>query len=134
MLFRSYTVYLLRTAGCRRVPLLLVFLVIFLRFCARSESTAAHAAANVILWSVPPRSPDLNPIEKFWAWLRNRLRQRDLEDLRAGRPALGKTAFKARARAVCRSQHAQHVAAACALGLRKVCLEVVAKKGAMARS
>ena len=116
-----YAVYLLRTAGYRRVPTLLVF-------------TAAHAAANVILWSVPPRSPDLNPIEKFGAWLRNRLRQRDLEDLLAGRPALGKTAFKARVRAVCRSQHAQRVAAACALGLRMFCLEVVAKKAAMARS
>ena len=33
-----------------------------------------------------------------------------------------------------RSQHALRVATACALGLRKVCLEVVAKKGAMARS
>ena len=76
----------------------------------------------------------MNPIEKFWAWLRNRLRQRDLEDLQAGWPALGKTAFKARVRAICRSQHARRVAAACALGLRKVCLEVIAKKGAMARS
>ena len=46
----------------------------------------------------------------------------------------GKTAFKARVRAICRSQHARRVAAACALGLRKVCLEVIAKKGAMARS
>ena len=69
-------------------------------FLRTRDSAAAHAAANVILWSVPPRSPDLNPIEKFWAWLRNRLRQRDLEDLQAGRPALGKTAFKARVRAI----------------------------------
>ena len=57
-----------------------------------------------------------------------------LDDQQAGRPALGKTAFKARVRAICRSQHARRVAAACALGLRKVCLEVIAKKGAMARS
>ena len=103
-------------------------------FLRTRDSAAAHATANVILCSVPPRSPDLNPIEKFWAWLRNRLRQRDLEDLQAGRPALGKNAVKDRVRAICRSQHARRVAAACALGLRKVCLEVIAKKGAMARS
>ena len=47
---------------------------------------------------------------------------------------MGKTAFKARVRAICRSHRAQRVAANCALGLRKVCLEVIAKRGAMARS
>ena len=46
------------------------------------------------------------------SWLRNRLRQRDLEDLQAGRPALGKTAFKTRVRATCHSQYARRVAAA----------------------
>ena len=46
-------------------------------------------AGAEVIWTAA-YSPDLNPIEKFWAWLRNRLRQRDLEDLQAGRPALGK--------------------------------------------
>ena len=85
-------------------------------------------------WSVPPRSPDLNPIEKCWSWLRKETRKRDLGDLRAKRPPLRKTAFKARVRAICRSAKAQQVAAACARGLRKVCKEVIAKRGAMARS
>ena len=25
---------------------------------------------DISLWHVPARSPDLNPVEKFWAWLR----------------------------------------------------------------
>ena len=109
MAVRTYS----ETLSCRRVPLLQVLSVLLVSL------TSAPLA-----WLA----------EKFWAWLRNRLRQRDPEDLQAGRPALGKTAFKARVRAICRSQHARRVAAACALGLRKVCLEVIAKKGAMARS
>ena len=86
------------------------------------------------MWGMPPRSPDLNPIEKYWAWLRKEIRRRDLGDLRAKRPPLAKTAFKARVRAICASPKAQRAAAACARGLRKVCKEVVAKRGAMARS
>ena len=103
-------------------------------FLRARDSTAAHRHSKVTLWAVPARSPDLNPIEKFWSWLRTQLRQRDLADLQAGRPPMGRVAFKARVRAICRSQRAQRVARACALGLRKVCQEVVMKKGAMARS
>ena len=28
----------------------------------------AYASRNIHLWGVPPRSPDLNPIEMFWSW------------------------------------------------------------------
>ncbi|CAE8704661.1 unnamed protein product [Polarella glacialis] len=103
-------------------------------FLRTQVSQAAHKAQGISLWSVPPRSPDLNPVEKFWAWLRRTLRQKDWADLRAGRKALDKKAYQARVRSTCRTKRAQAVAASCAGGLRKVCKEVVAKKGAMARS
>jgi len=34
----------------------------------------AHAAECTIIF-LPPYSPDFNPIEKFWAWLKNKLRE-----------------------------------------------------------
>ena len=71
-----------------------------------------------------------NPVEKFWSWLRRRLRALDSRDAVKKRPVLSKMAYKARVRAVCRSKRAQAVASACALGLKKVCREVVKKKGA----
>ena len=43
-----------------------------------------------------PKSPDLNPVEMFWGWLRKKLRSMDLEDLRKKRRPLGKTAYTAR--------------------------------------
>ena len=67
---------------------------------------AAHRAAKIKLWKMPARSPDLNPVERYWAWLRRKLRAMDLQDAVAGRPTLGKTAYKARVRAVCRSKKA----------------------------
>ena len=85
---------------------------------------------RVVLWDMPPRSPDLNPVEKFWAWLRRRLRALDLAALQKKRKSLGKAAYQERVRSVCRSQQAQRVAAACARSFRKTCLEVVRKKGA----
>ena len=86
------------------------------------------------LWHVPPKSPDLNPAENFWSWLRRDLRSKDLADLRAGRPAISKFAFKARVRNLCGTQRAAAVARACARRLRKTCAEVVRKRGARARS
>ena len=85
------------------------------------------------MWKTPAKSPDLNPIEKFWAWLRRQLRARDFKDLKAGRPVPGKTAYRQRVRNILRSAKAQTHAAACARGLRKVCAEVVKKHGAASR-
>ena len=81
------------------------------------------------LLRIPAKSPDLNPVERFWAWLRKRLRALDLADAVAKRPVLGKTAYKARVQRV-KGQKAQRVAANCAISLRKKCREVVLKKGA----
>ena len=48
----------------------------------------------------------------------------------AGRPTLGKTAYKARVRAVCRSKKAQQVAASQAKLMKRVCNLVIKKRGA----
>ena len=59
-------------------------------FAHRCTSKPAMAAAGVRAWRVPASSPDLNPVEKFWAWLRRRIRIKDCEDLRRRRPPIGK--------------------------------------------
>ena len=82
------------------------------------------------MWRIPARSPDLNPIERFWSWLRRALRAKDLADVVAKRPVLGKSAYIARVRRVLKAKRAQTCAANCVKSLRKVCLEVVEKKGA----
>ena len=86
------------------------------------------------LWQIPPRSPDLNPIENFWAWLRRRLRAIDFADLRAKRAVPGKMVYRQRVRNVLRSAAAVKQAAACAKGLRKVCEEVWRKNGAASQA
>ena len=89
-----------------------------------------HRTAGIKLWKIPSKSPDLNPIECFWAWLRKKLRSMDLADAVKGRNVLGKTAYIERARRVLKSQKAQGVAKNQANTLRKVCTAVVQKKGA----
>ena len=103
-------------------------------FLRAPASRAAHGKVSVRLWGIPPGSPDLNPVEKFWSWLRRRLVALDLRDLKKRRVALGRAAFKLRVQSICRSQKAQRVAASCALGLKKVCREVIRLGGGMARS
>ena len=103
-------------------------------FLHTAASSRALADEGITLWRTPPGSPDLNPIEKMWAWLRRRLREKHREDLRRKRPVLGRMAFQARVRAVLASAKAQAVASNIAASFRKTCKEVVAKKGDMARS
>ena len=61
------------------------------------------------------------------------MRLKDLADLRARRPAIGKTAYKARVRQLMKTKKAQAVASRIAEGFRKTCKEVRRKKGAAAR-
>ena len=100
------------------------------KFLKAKVSLEAYKAKGLKMEFVPPRSPDLNPIERFWSWLRRALRKRDLEDLMQKRPLLGRTAFKARVRAIIRSQKAREVAKNYVRGFRKVCQTVSKKKGA----
>ena len=75
----------------------------------------------------------LNPIEKFWARLRNMLRQMDLEDLRRGRRPVNKAGLQWRVRTLCRTKRAQRVVVACMQGIRRVAREVLFKKGSATR-
>ena len=102
-------------------------------FLRARAAQAQYARIHVQLWKIPPGSPDLNPVERFWAWLRTALRQLDLQDAVAKRPVLGKAAYKERIKRICKSKRAQSVAVNIAGGLKKVCLEVVANKGAASR-
>ena len=65
-------------------------------FLHTKASKVAHASQNLKVWQVPPSSPDLNPVEKFWGWLRRQLRSKDLADLSKNRPVLFKDKYKAR--------------------------------------
>ena len=99
------------------------------KFLKSKKSMKAYGS-NVKLWFVPPRSPDLNPVEKFWAWLRKELRRKDLQDLQQKRQVIGRTVYIARVRTLMRSKRAQTVASNIAAGFRKVCKTVSKKKGA----
>ena len=99
-------------------------------FLTSTACQRAHERAKVILWHVPAHSPDLNPVEKYWGWLRKKLRAMDLADALAKRPVLGKTAYRARVRRVIKSAKSQTVAGNFAQGLRATCKRVVAAKGA----
>ena len=90
----------------------------------------AHETANVELRHIPPRSPDLNPVERLWGWLRKRLRAMDLADLKAGRKAVKTRALKARVSALLRSQAAKKVGRSFLLSLRKTCEDVNRRRGA----
>jgi hypothetical protein len=93
-------------------------------------TTETVAEQGVSLWHIPPRSPDLNPVEKCWAWLRREQRRLDLQDRSKKKRPLSKSAYAARVRSLCGSQRAQRVASNFAKGLKRVCNEVIAKKGA----
>ena len=99
-------------------------------FLSSEACQAEHRRASVSLWRIPPHSPDLNPVERFWSWLRRKLRAMDLNDAVACRPALGKQAYVARVRRVLKTKKAQTVAANVAKGLRNTCRAVLAAKGA----
>ena len=92
----------------------------------------AYRAKHVDLWSVPAKSPDLNPVEMFWGWLRKKLREMDLADMQKKRRPMGKTAYTMRVKSVMRSQKAQAVAKNIAKRFQKACKQVVARKGAAA--
>ena len=59
-----------------------------------------HKDMHLPLNHVHPRSPDLNPVEMYWAWLRKKLRKMDLDDLLAKRPAIQRAGLKTRVRAL----------------------------------
>jgi transposase len=93
-------------------------------FLLTDEAYKTYRKQGVRLRTIPPRSPDLNPIEKFWGWLRRDLARRDLKDLSDGKPVPPKKLYLKRVQAVLRSRRAQEVASNCAKRFRKDCQEV----------
>ena len=102
-------------------------------FLDASPSIAAHGRAQVELWHIPAKSPGLNPAEKFWSWLRRKLRAMDLADLSARRAPMQKCTLRTRVRNLLQTQQAKRAAGNCASGLRRVCREVVRLRGAATR-
>ena len=98
-------------------------------FLSTNLAAAAHREVGVTLWQVPPRSPDLNPVERFWSWLKKHLRAMDLRDAIAKRPPLSKTAYAMRVRQVCKSQKSQQVAMNQVKIQRRVCKKIIKVKG-----
>ncbi len=84
-------------------------------FLRTASSKPAYKDQKIKLWGIPAKSPDLNPVEKFWAWLRKQLRAQDFADLRARRKVPGKTAYTLRIKRILRSASAQRVAGNIAL-------------------
>ena len=71
------------------------------------------------------KSPDLNPVEKFWGWARKKLHKMDLADLRAGR----RIAYKERIKRLLIAANVQQEARNCHGDLRSVAKKIVLKKG-----
>ena len=103
-------------------------------FLTAPASRAAHVKERAELFQVPPRSPDLNPVEMFWSHLRIRLRKMDLQDLSAGKPPVGTAGLKRRVRALIKSPEMQQIAIKCFNTLSSKCLQVKKKKGGAIRS
>ena len=81
------------------------------------------------LWHIPAKSPDLNPVERFWGWVRKRLTAQDLNDLKKGRRVPGRTAYKERVRRLVKSPRAQQVAKNIFRGFRKTALDIKNRRG-----
>ena len=100
------------------------------RFLTAPKSMAEYRKLKIRLWQIPPKSPDLNPVEQFWSYLRKRLRAMDFRDALEKKAVLGKMAYKARVKRVIQSVGAQRTAGNIAKGFAKICREVVRKGGA----
>ena len=100
-------------------------------FLRTPESRAAHRRCKVTLKKIPAHSPDLNPVEMYWAWIRKQMRAMDLADLVKKRPVVGKMAFKQRLLRLVKTPRAKEVAAKTMKTLRKTCV-IVSKNGGAA--
>jgi hypothetical protein len=103
-------------------------------FLRHPSCRRAYAAKNIQLWGVPPKSPDLNPVEMFWGWVRRQLRLKDLEDLRMKRPTMSRVDYRRRVQGLLRGATAQRMAKRFASTLRMTCKRVIKNMGAAARN
>lgn len=98
-------------------------------FLGTDASADALKKARVALWSIPPRSPDLNPVEKYWAWVRKRMRAMDLADLSAKRPVADRAHYKLRFSRLVKTARGKQVAGNVFLSLLKTRRKVTANGG-----
>ena len=101
-------------------------------FLRAKVSLAAYRAKKITLWDVPAKSPDMNPIELYWGWIRRKLRLMDLADLRLKRRPLGKSAYIIRVKNVMKTEKSQTVAKNFARRFRTACQQVLKRGGAAA--
>ena len=99
-------------------------------FLRSKVCSQAHKEVGVKLWKTPAKSPDLNPVESYWGWLRRRLLAMDLNDALKKRPVLDKKAWAARVRRTVKTKRAQRVASSYANSFRATCSLFVRKQGA----
>ena len=100
------------------------------KFLHAKASKKAYAARPLKMWHIPPRSLDLNPVERFWGWLRQQLRHKDLADLRKKRPPLGKTAYLVRVRRFLKKRrHRQRLQHLLHPVLSNVCVQRLSARG-----
>ena len=99
-------------------------------FLQGKSAQCLYERLSVHLLHIPPRSPDLNPFEKFWAYLRKRLRAMDLQDVEARRPPVGRAQLKARVACILSSAKSKVVSKNLVRGLKRVCKVVLKKRGA----
>lgn len=100
------------------------------KFLHAAAAREEYRKQNLRMWKIPPKSPDLNPIERFWSYLKARLRALDLKDALRKRPALGKTAYKARVKRVLQAKCTQTAAKNIVKGYMKTCKDIVRSRGA----
>ena len=98
-------------------------------FLDHDDSVRAYRRPRIALLHIPPKSPDLNPVEKFWGWVRKQVHIMDLADLRAGRPVPSKKDYQLRLKRLLRSQRAQQVARNFYGNLVTVSKRIVKRKG-----
>lgn len=57
-------------------------------FLHSRETKKLHMKKRISLWHIPPRSPDLNPVERYWSYVRRQLRSMDMRDIKEKHPAI----------------------------------------------
>ncbi|CAK0908170.1 unnamed protein product, partial [Prorocentrum cordatum] len=95
-------------------------------FLTSSVCQGARDAKSIRLMHVPARSPDLNPVEVHWSWLRRRLRALDLKGAQCKREVPGALAYQQRVRAVMKSAKSRAVAGNIMRGPQKKCAKIAA--------
>ena len=52
------------------------------KFLQAKKNMHAYRRPKISLWTCPAKSPDLNPVEMFWGWLRKKLWRMYITDLK----------------------------------------------------